>query len=336
MTAARQARVDPSLRALAVRVEALASRVGLVGRATPLGYAAEVTRLILAARARSPVTPRFVYRPSDDLDPLARALDPVISSLGGARGFAGEIGARAAEARLETELARGIGAPGFAALAATRFTSTPDDDARAARWARLSSSDDDEPRFVSDDGAEPRSLLATMRRAVGALRLPVRVVAWPDLAALAATGDGVVQIAEGRLHTERQAQRIVVHELEGHVLPRLRRAADGAPMRAAGAVDLEEGRALVAERRAGLLDRTRRAELGRRHVAATRAHAGADLWQIVEGLEELGERPDGAVRMAARALRGGGLGRERVYAPAYRRASAEAAREHIEYYPDKS
>lgn len=316
---------EPSLLALAASVEAVASRIALVGRATPIGYADEVARLAAAARARSPVAPRFVYRAAGDVDDLAAALDPVVERLGGAPGFAGEIGARAAEARLEVELVRALGTSRLPTLAARRFASSAGDDARAARWARLSSSDHDEPRLVSDDGADPRSLLATMRRAVGALRLPIRVVVRRDLAALAATGDGVVQIAAARLHTERQARRVTVHELEGHVLPRLRRQLDGAPMRPAGDGDLEEGRALVAERRAGLLDRERRAELGRRHAAATRAHAGADLWQIVDDLRELGERPDDAVRMAARALRGGGLGRERVYVPAYLRAREASA-----------
>ena len=312
---------DPSLVALSVRVEELASKVALVARATSTGFADEVTRLIAAARARSPTAPRFRYRPGDDLDDLARGLDAVLAAIGPSQsGFVGAIVGRAREARFEVDIARAIGTPELPLLARRRFRASPTDDARATRWARLSSSDDGEPRVTSDDESEPRSLVNVMGRALGALKLPVRVVIRPDLAALAATGDGVVQIAGGRLHTERQALRITVHEIEGHVLPRLRRIAAGATMRLAGDGDLEEGFALLAEQKAGLLDRERRAELGRRHVAAKLAHEGADFWQIVDALEDLGERPDNAVRMASRATRGGGLGRERVYVPAYFRA----------------
>lgn len=325
MTRAELASLDPSLLALSLRVEALGARVALVGRATAVGFADEVARLVLAARARNRVTPAFRYHVGDDLEGLARALDPIVDSLAGRAGAVGAVGARAAEARLEVEVARALGSPRLPALAARRFASAPADDARAARWARLSSSDDDERRIVSDDDGDPRSLLCVMRRAVGSLRLPVRVVTRPDLAALAATGEGVVQVAVGRLHTERQALRVTVHEIEGHVLPLVRRAAEGPCMRLAGEGDLEEGCALVAEQRAGLLDRERRAELGRRHAAAKLAHEGADLWQVFDALLSHGERVESAVRMAARALRGGGLGRERVYVPAYFRAREASA-----------
>ncbi|MCC6645894.1 MAG: DUF1704 domain-containing protein [Polyangiaceae bacterium] len=324
MTAA-PAPLDDARARIARRVEAAAERIALVGRATPVGYAAEVARLTAAARGRARGSPRFRYRAADGLDEIARALDLALGDPAGRDDP--ELAARIAEAQLELEIARAIDTPRLPALAARRFGSTPEDDARATRWSRLSASDDGERRVVSDDRDDAHSLLSVLRRAIGSLRLPVRVVVREDLAALAATGDGVVQIAGRRLHTERQALRVAVHEIEGHVLPSLRRRAAGAPMRPAGDADLEEGRALVAELRAGLLDRERRAELGRRHVAARMAHDGADLWQIVEALEGLGERVDGAVRVASRALRGGGLGRERVYVGAYARARALDAAE---------
>ena len=75
---------------------------------------------------------------------------------------------------------------------------------------------------LPSDADDPRSLLALMRAAVGRLRLPFTVVAQPSLASLAATGDGVMLVAPGRAVAGEDAARTVLHEIEGHALPRAR------------------------------------------------------------------------------------------------------------------
>lgn len=308
-------RWDPSLVRLARAVEETARKVHLVARATPLNWDEELARLSSARRAGGELSPRFVYGAHVEDDAGLALLEDAATSLVGAPGPAGIVGERAAEAALESRLARAVGTRAFAQLARVRFGTSPAIDARAARWAsHAAASHDEEPRVLSDDESDPASLVSALRRAVGELRLPVRIVPRKGMAALAAAGDGLVCVAMGRPLTRREVARTVVHELEGHVLPaQARKLAGHLPFRPAGAADREEGRALACERAAGFLDRERRKELGLRHVAACLAHEGAPFAAVVARLEELGAAPMLAVRVAARALRGGGLGRERAY-----------------------
>ena len=64
-----------------------------------------------------------------------------------------------------------------------------------------------------------------MREEIGRRRLPFRVVVADDLAALAATGHRTVWIASGRRVSRADVERTVLHEIEGHVLPRVRASA---------------------------------------------------------------------------------------------------------------
>jgi hypothetical protein len=125
-------------------------------------------------------------------------------------------------------------------------------------------------------------------------------------------------IAAGRCLTAREVDRTVLHEIEGHVLPALSRSLGTVTtrLRPAGDSDAEEGRALALEREHGWLDANRRKELGMRHLAAVMAHEGATFEEIADKLDTLSADVAQAVRIAIRALRGGGLGRERVYLPA--------------------
>src|SRR5262249_10654130 len=145
------------------------------------------------------------------------------------------------------------------------------------------------------------------------------VMVSPNLASLAATGDGFVQIAADRWMSRRDVQRTVLHEIDGHVLPRLagERAALGifGVGTAWGSGD-QEGRALALERRMGFLEPGRRRELALRHVAARSVEAGADFTSTARFLLDQGAPLEDALRIAARVHRGGGLGREAVYLPA--------------------
>ena len=114
----------------------------------------------------------------------------------------------------------------------------------------------------------------------------------------------------------------MLHEIHGHALPRARPRHEPLGLFAvgtAGGSDDEEGRALLLERRAGCLGAHRRAELARRHLAATALRNGADFSETVRLLLATESSIDEALAIAARAHRGGGLGREIVYLTALAR-----------------
>ncbi|MEJ7728869.1 MAG: tyrosine/phenylalanine carboxypeptidase domain-containing protein [Polyangiaceae bacterium] len=163
---------------------------------------------------------------------------------------------------------------------------------------------------------------------MGAWRLPVRVVVSRHLASLAAVGDGVVHVVAGRMLSERDVERTVRHEMLGHVLPRQR--ADGERLglfavgTAAGADD-QEGRALFLEKQGGFLDVGRRRELALRHLAARRTQAGEGFVETTRGLLAHDATLPDALRIVARAHRGGGLAREAVYLPALLRVERALA-----------
>jgi hypothetical protein len=81
----------------------------------------------------------------------------------------------------------------------------------------------------------------------------------------------------------------------------------------AKSADDEEGRALLLERGAGVLEGSRKRELARRHLAARAVRLGASFRDIVSELFQLGQDIASAVEAACRAARGGGLARELVY-----------------------
>lgn len=117
-----------------------------------------------------------------------------------------------------------------------------------------------------------------------------------------------------------------MHEIEGHSRPRERARSLRLGIFARGTAhggDDQEGRALGLEQRANMLGPSRRRELGRRHLAAAAMRRGADFVDTVRLLEQdAGATLEDSLRIAARVHRGGGLGREIVYLPAYLRVRA--------------
>jgi hypothetical protein len=180
----------------------------------------------------------------------------------------------------------------------------------------------------SDDERDPGSLLCRLRDEIGKRRLPLRVLISANLASLAATGDGFVQIVAARSMSRRDVERTVLHEIEGHVLPRLAGAQASIGIFGIGTArgsDDQEGRALALEREKGFLDHGRRVELALRHVAARAVEASADFPSTVRLLLDRGAALADALRLAARVHRGGGLAREAVYLPALLRVEAAIA-----------
>lgn len=320
-------RLAPALERALVALEAAARRVRLLEAATPLNAEPELARLASARRAGRRPEPAFVYAAPPGTADLVGPLESLAAWLDdGAPPPGARLAARARELADDARLAAAVGSGALPPLAARRFRSEAADDARAERWARLDGGPGGGPLVTSDDESDPNSLLRRMRSAVGRLRLPVRVVARPGLAALAATGDATIYVAAGRRLGPRDVARTVLHEVWGHALPALARRRSPYPLasRPAGDGDREEGRALLLEERAGFLDRARKKELGLRHLAARMAHDAAPFHDIADRLEGFGAPPAQALRLAARATRGGGLGRERIYLPMLRLAGAEA------------
>jgi hypothetical protein len=309
--------------------------IALLERVRPLNGPSERARLLDAWRSGRRAEPVFDHAPAPVLAELRAALEAIAERLPARGGWSRLYAERAYELALEARAAELVGTPGFAACAAQRF---PEDstaagrlaDEWAAAWCKLHPVPSSDAVHVSDDERDPSSLIASMRQAIGERRLPFRVLARADLATLAATADGVIFVRRRTAHTAEEAARIVVHEIEGHALPRVRARGEALGLFAlgsAGGSDDQEGRALWLEERAGAFDDRRQALLGRRHAAARALRRGASFVETVELLIELGTELDAAFDLAARVHRGGGLGREIVYLPALARVRAASEAE---------
>jgi len=177
------------------------------------------------------------------------------------------------------------------------------------------------PAIAADDG---RSLARLVLRTALAAGLDVEVRVEPRLAAGAATGERTVFIAD-RLFGEREALRLAVHEVLGHLTV----AANGRaqPSRllewgTAGSFADQEGVALCLEERYGLLDPQRLRTLAGRVVATDRACAESSFGDCARHLHRsLGFSADEAIAICERAYRGGGLARDASYLLGYLRVS---------------
>jgi hypothetical protein len=324
-----------ALRATAALAEA-GGRVRVIAASTPVNLRHELARLERAWQATGAEAPRFAYEAPPDHQGLRGALDAIAGELE-TRGELGEIyAARARELVDDASLCEAAGTPGLWALARRRYARRDrfdaEADATAEAWlaertpaARL---EGPEPEVRSDDEQSPVSLVSRLRQEIGRRRLPLRVTIKDNLASLAATGDGEVLVVAGRTVAGRDVERTVLHEIEGHVEPRVLASRARLGIFAVGTargVDDQEGRALFLERAAGFLDLDRRREIALRHLAARSVEAQADFVSTVRLLLDRGAALEGALRIAARAHRGGGLGREAVYLPALLRVDAAIA-----------
>jgi hypothetical protein len=312
------------------------TRISLLSRCQPENAAAERQRLLEQRRRGDALVPAYRYAPPPDLSELARALERAGTALDRGDVLEQLYAGRCRELQLEAELAGSIGRPAFAALARRRFNAGGGEDAeRATRiadsWSRAAPpAPSDEPSYRSDDAREPHSLLSCLARRLGELRLACRLIVDERLSALAATGDGVIHVKAGAQLSARQAERITAHEIEAHALPRERARAEACGLLrvgSAGAVEDEEGRALLIEERGGWLDSERRRTLGLRHECASALAGGADWTECLRLLEQRGCSSEAALGLMERVGRGGGLCRELVYLPAWCRLSRELALE---------
>jgi len=311
-----------------------AGQIRLIRAVTPTNAESELTALETAFRRGAERLPRWHYDPLPVPPELPRALEALAAFLDKEPPLGPIYAARARELGLEAALVDAAGSPRLTARARERFLGTTPEargdtaraDELASRWTNGSATSGPPTeanaagRVRSCNAKDPRSLLSRMANEVGQKRLPMRVLVHAGLASLAATGDGVILVAENKWLSPRDIERTVLHEIEGHALPRAR--ARRAPLAifafgTARGIDDQEGRAVAIEEKSGFLDPARRFELGCRHLAARATLESADFMDVVGLLRARGATIESALRIAARVQRGshgvGGLGREVVY-----------------------
>ncbi|MBW2528255.1 MAG: DUF1704 domain-containing protein [Deltaproteobacteria bacterium] len=304
----------------------------LLGWLTPTNLARELEALCADWRRGNERLPRWRYPAAPASAALCRRLGELADELEPREPLGPWYAGRARELALELELGTTADPQRFVELGRRRFTRRDgfDDqaDGLSDRWLAASRPEPRRATIRSDDGTDPRSLLCCMRAEVERQELPIQVTPTQELSALAAIGPGAIYVIAGRRLSEADVSRTVLHEIHGHALPQLRgqRARLGIfQVGTAHGADDQEGRAIGLEEEAQLLDGGRRLELALRHAAARAVEAGASF---VETARVLGEHPVSLfdrLRITARAHRGGGLGRERVYLPAYLRVRAARA-----------
>lgn len=307
-------------------LEAASREVRLLAAATPKNLLEERIRLARALSLGTAASPRWIYGKVDvsetrlRLSRLVRALEHAEEPL--ARHYR----ARAQELELECRFVENVGFRSVEALARERFGGPTDDPgllhALEFLAARTSADAEAPEETLASDDPSPRSLASRMRQELGARKLPFAVRVVPGLSALAATGETYVLVASGRPTRTEDVERTVLHEIEGHVLPRVRAREGGLPLARFGtarASDDQEGYALFLEERGGFLSPRRMRELCARRLAIAFAMSGATYMESARKLhEDHGLEPLDAVRVAERAYRGGdgnglGLARDRPY-----------------------
>lgn len=307
-------------------------RVRMIAATTPVDLAAHLHQLQHKWQSGQQTSPPFTYPPRQEHSEIISHLERLAEALPHEGPLGLMYAHRASEIAIEAAVCSSVGTPALRRFARQRFCRRDHFDEAADALAHdwldkplSTTSENADPAIVSDDPRDPRSLLVRLREEMGKQKIPFRVVVARDSSALAATGDAFVQIAQNRKMTVEDVERTVLHEIEGHVLPRVRANAQYLGIFALGTrygVDDQEGRALFIERRAGFLRQRRRRELAFRHIAARMLEDDADFVEIARKLLERGAELQDALRMTARICRGGGLGREVVYLPALLRVEA--------------
>lgn len=331
MTLRRCRPLADGVAAVARRLEHLETQIALLDRVRPLNLTSELGRLTRAFEAGQRLKPAFDYAARPALGAVRGELSSLASGLDVADAEQRLLAERARELALEAALAEQVGEPAFDGLARQRFP-LPEERGSARKLAELllcaspGANEAENAGILHDssDTRDPHSLWSQLSRLLQAERLPVRIEIVVGLVSLAAVASGVVRVRAGARLSEVTARRIALHEVEGHARPRVNGQLLGGVFSAgsAQASQDEEGRAILLEERAGLLDAERRRELGRRYLAVESLRDGAELWDTVKLLGQRGATLPAAVELACRVHRGGGLGRESIYLLGYQRVAA--------------
>lgn len=296
-------------------------RIGLIERSFPRNYRAQVERVAQALELGRYVEPRFIYSSlGSDLEQTVTDLQAMRVALGSLR-LPSDWGLittlldeRAVELGLEAMLVLERGSDKFPALVHQRFPIAETHKKAALELSeRWLTANDDENEF--QEQVDLAAYLSARSRAEGRT---FSIIERPIASVAAATKDGLV-VQSGARVTEREAERIWVHEVLAHVLPRQAGLRTLVPLRVGtrASGEDEEGRALLLEERHGLLHSERKRNLAIRHQLADTARAyPQDLGQQALALVKRGCSATRVAHALCRSLRGGGLAREAVYLPA--------------------
>lgn len=309
--------------------------IRIIASTTPRNLRAELSRLAEVWPRTGGEAPRFEHASPPDHAVTRRSLDALADKLDREGELGALYAAKARELEREAAMCEAAATPAFFAIARQRYARRDgfDDhaDVTACVWLEERARDEEPgPETRSDDDRAPSSLVRRIREEIGKRRLPVRVIVEQNLASLAATGDGVVLVAAGKMLARRDTERTVLHEIAGHVAPAFASSSARLGLFSLGTArgsDDQEGRALALERGAGFLDGRRRREIALRHEGARSVEEGLDFVSTARRLLARGAPLADALRITARVHRGGGLGREVVYLPALLRVEDAIAKD---------
>src|SRR5580692_11211210 len=185
-----------------------AREVRLLAAVTPANLAEQRARIARDLERGDASAPRFTYARADRKEVL-RSLDAIrdVARRALPPRLAEVYLARIEELVLEARIAEAAGSPTLGALARVRFAGGDAETALraselAAEWLEL-------PHgppcpAIPSDADDPGSLLLTMRREVGARRLPYAVETSGSLLCRAATGERTIWVSRGKLLTEEE------------------------------------------------------------------------------------------------------------------------------------
>ena len=308
---------------------------------TPQNGATERARLIDALTRGQRVEPQFVYAPRKTERVVHESL-AAARSLAHVSPAAALYLARLDELELELRILEAIGDPrAVRPLAAQRYgtgamsmtlgvgesPATVSAGAGARTTTTVAAAARDilatteraapEPRTLpADDTRGGPSAAAIVREIARAASVDVVVRVEPRLAAAAASGERMVLLA-ARSFGPREALRIAVHEVLGHLVSALNARVQ--PLRlleigTANSFGDQEGVALVLEEDVGVLDTGRVRTLAVRVLATDAMHAGMAFGECaLLLLRDHGLAPDAAIAVTERAFRGGGVARDAGY-----------------------
>lgn len=296
--------------------------IDLLDTVSPTNWNGEVERLVEMLERGHALSPRFIYATLPNLDRCYGILEAAEVALARLRGFlpADLLAERVVELRLEARISDARGSERVQELSRLRYPFSEAEFREATELARqwLATTENE-----SDAVESQVSLASELTRLCRSAGLDVPIVERPVVARACVTEDQV-WVKRGCRVSRQEARRIFHHELFGHYLPRRAARSRGAPYRIGtqGANEDEEGRALLLEERAGLLQPKRRRELALRHLASLRIRDQAPPGRVVEEFLTAGHPPRPTLEAVLRAARGGGLAREVIYLPAYLRVKS--------------
>ncbi|MBK7773275.1 MAG: DUF1704 domain-containing protein [Sandaracinaceae bacterium] len=299
----------------------------LLAFVTPVNAASERERLTEALAAGKPAEPKWELPPAVSPESRVDARRRVerLTRLAEDVPAAGMYQRRLSELALDLQLLENVGVPRrLRPIARQRYG-----DGREPAFAELPGGPtlrELAERLLADTPPEPEekvvpatgrgSLAELARRAARLLDLDIRIRVEKHLVSGAAAGERTMFIAD-RAFGEREARRLVVHEVMGHLVAAFNGRAQPLGIFAlgtGGAYADQEGMCITLEEEAGLLDSNRLRALAARVLTTDWVHEGASFAEAARRLHhDHGFSPDRAVVLCERAYRGGGVARDVVY-----------------------